>query len=254
MSLAVSNLAWEISEDLKVFEELKKLGINQIEGVLTKLGSWSKINDDVIHNFKSHLTENELEIKSIQSIFYGVDISTLDDTKKVINHIENLLRYSKILDLNLMVLGSPSLRVLNDYSYGQLKKTLTEIDNVLMGSDVEISIEPNARIYGGQYFFRLGEIIEFLNQCKFTNIKTMIDTHNLIMEGDDPCILFREYSKHINHIHISEPNLSALFNFELHNKFSEVLRDMSYDKTITLEMKNNGNIIESVKNFSLIYK
>jgi len=254
MNLAVSNLAWECSDDLFIFKELNKLKINRVECVLTKINNWENLNNSLINDYKNNLNKNGIEIKSIQSIFYGLEINDLTDTLKIIKHIKKLLEYSKILGFEIMVLGSPKLRKKSLGFYEKLKFTFQEIDKLLNNTGVELSLEPNSKLYSGEYFFRIDEIIYFLKECNFKNIKTMIDTHNLILEGDDPCLLLEKYRKYINHIHISEPNLLPLSNLNFHEKFSKTLKKINFDKTITLEMLKNDNLIENLELFNSIYK
>ena len=42
MKLSVSNLAWDVQDNQKVFYLLNELGINNVEGVLTKIDNWDK--------------------------------------------------------------------------------------------------------------------------------------------------------------------------------------------------------------------
>lgn len=253
MNLAISNLAWNLSDDLLMFDEIKKLGINKIEGVLSKIDSWENLNEYVIKDFNIHLHNNDIEINSIQSIFYGTNIDCFTESDKIIKHIKNILKYAKILGINAIILGSPKIRKNTDNLYEKLNLTFSQIDKLLDNTNINILIEPNAKIYGGAYFFKLDEIISFLNKFKFNNIKTMIDTHNLILEGDNPCLSFELYQEYIGHIHVSEFNLLHLSNLSFHKKFSKTLKKLNFDKIITLEMKNNDKVIDSIKKFHRIY-
>jgi D-psicose/D-tagatose/L-ribulose 3-epimerase len=253
MNLAVSNLAWDKNENGIVFKELKNNGIENIEGVLTKIEEWPNLSDDVLKEFKTILDSENIKIPSIQSIFYGVKVENLHDTDSVITHVNQLIRCCNILDVKTMVLGSPTLRTLNNESTNVLIPTLKLLDEILVDNKMEMCLEPNAKIYGGHYFYTIEEIIKFLSNLNLKNIKTMIDTHNLVLENVDPCESLEKYYELIGHIHISEPNLGPLSDFDLHHKFSSKIKEMEYDKIVTLEMKKNDNLIDNVKNFSLIY-
>ena len=44
MKLAVSNFAWDIKNSDKMFNHLKSLNINNIEGVLSKIDIWDNLS------------------------------------------------------------------------------------------------------------------------------------------------------------------------------------------------------------------
>lgn len=253
MTLSVSNLAWDHNDNESIFSELKKLNINHVEGVLTKIDSWGNLNSDVIKRYKERLDNHNIKIKSIQSIFYGVDVNGFHDTNKIVQHIEKLIGYCKILGVNVMVLGSPTLRRDTKNLNQSLKQTFKLIDELLHNTDIELSIEPNTKEYGGSYFFNLEEICGFILNSNLRKIKTMVDTHNLLLENNDPCTDIKEYFEYINHVHISEPNLGPINNINFHEKFSRTLKELNYNKIITLEMKKNDEIVNNIKLFSTIY-
>ena len=150
-------------------------------------------------------------MESIQSIHYGIDCSDLSDDT-IINHYKKLIQCCEILGVKVMVLGSPSLRKnVNDWET-RLSSVLKMVDGLLIESKIQMSIEPHMRGYGESYFFGVGEIVDFIVSNDLKNIKTMIDTHNIIMENQDPLNELKTYFNYIKHIHISEPGLKKLNN------------------------------------------
>ena len=253
MKLAISNFAWDFSENNEIFNILKKHQISNIEGVLTKIDNWGDLNTDKIRNFKTILDENGLMMESAQSIFYGVNCDGLHDGKVIIPHIKNLVEYSKILGIKTLVLGSPNLRKNTSNLLVELSKTFKVIDGILEGSGVEISLEPNTKNYGGDYFHNLTDIVIFISENNFKNIKTMIDTHNLIMEGIDPCNEIIKYFDKINHIHISEPELKPITDTKFHLQFSNTIKSLNYNKIITYELLKCENLESTIEEFKFIY-
>lgn len=252
MNLALSNLAWDFKDNDIVFNKLIEKNILRIEGVLTKIDEWDSLNDSKIIKFKKKLDEFGIDIKSIQSIFYNVKCDGVGDTNKIINHIKKLITYCEILDVDIMVFGSPNLRSGNiDNS---VTHTFKIIDELLIEADMEISIEPNSKIYGGNYFFILDEIVSFIKDNNFKKIKTMVDTHNLVLEGYCPSEEFIKYKQYINHIHISEPGLKPISDVETHIKFYNTLKNNSYCNTITYEVNGLKEFDLNIDNFIKIYK
>ena len=81
--------------------------------------------------------------------------------------------------IKIIVFGSPSLRK-GDKNI--LLNIFDSIDDKLKEKQIYLCVEPNSSYYGGEYYCSLDEIVPDIK--KFSNIKTMIDTHNLILENE----------------------------------------------------------------------
>lgn len=253
MKLSLSNFAWDSEENETIFKTLTSIGIENIEGVLTKINNWDSLGESELIQYKESLNRHGIKIESIQSIFYGVSCSDLSDYK-TIDHYKKLIEYCKILGVKVMVLGSPSLRKNVNGWYDNLSDILRKVDGMLNGTGIQLSIEPNTKTYGGDYFYTVQEIVDFIVHNDFKNIKTMVDTHNVKLEGLDPLNDLISHIKHINHIHISEPKLGKLFDFEFHRLFSKSLKDLNYDGVVTYEVVKCDGLIDSVEEFYRLYK
>jgi len=254
MNLALSNFAWDTQESEKIFDSLKQIGITSIEGVLSKLNSWEELSNNDIVEYKSLLNSKGISIFSLQSLFYGVKCNSILDEDIFINHFSKLIEYSKLLSVKVLVFGSPSLRKKLIGRDELLPSIFKKLDTLLDGTGIQISIEPNSKIYGGEYFFTVPEIIDFIIFNGLKNIKTMIDTHNIILEDSDPIKEFECNYEYINHIHISEKKLSPIIDSNFHLKFSNRIKELGYDKTITYEVMKCENVMDSVRDFYKIYK
>jgi sugar phosphate isomerase/epimerase len=251
MKLSLSNLAWDIPDNDQILSILNTNNVSNIEGVLSKIDEWEKLTNDVLLEYKKKLDSYNIKIESIQSIFYNIKCDGIRDTEIVYKHINRLIEICKILNVKVMVFGSPTMRTgIIDES---LSKIFKKIDELLNGTEITVVIEPNSKIYGGNYFYSINEIVEFIENNKFINIKTMIDTHNLELEGHDPIIELGKYYNYINHIHISEVKLTPIINTEKHIKFSIELKKIGYDKIITYEVLKCDNLESEIKKFIEIY-
>ena len=145
--------------------KLQKYKIKKIEGVLSKINKWDLIDNDELKNVKTMLEAFDVEMGSIQSIFYDVNIRSLNEKNKFTQHINKLIEFSKILGFNVLVFGSPNLR--NGFNYEIIVDVLKTIDEVLLENNITMCIEPNSKIYNGEYFHTITEISEFLNSNNF---------------------------------------------------------------------------------------
>jgi sugar phosphate isomerase/epimerase/nucleoside-diphosphate-sugar epimerase len=248
MNLAISNLAWDKENEHSVFKEINRLGINRIEGVIGKVFKWEEINTEKLKIYADYLKNNNIEIKSIQSIMYGIGIKSFHEEEKMIKHFERLIYISKFLDIDKLVLGSPKMRIDRN-----IENIFKKIDKMLKDTNINIVIEPNAGIYGGSFFTKVPEIVNFIEQNSLENIKTMIDTHNSILEGECPVEAFHKYSNYIKHIHVSEVGLKSFSVSDIHKDFSNELKSKKYENIITYESLNDENIIKSIEYFTEVY-
>ena len=81
----------------------------------------------------------------------------------------------------------------------------------------------------------------------------MVDTHNLILEGEDPVEMIEKYFNQVHHIHVSENKLLPLSNLVFHKKFSEKIKSLKYDGIITYELLPCDNLENQIKTFTEIY-
>lgn len=248
MNIGLSHLAFDTPE---IYSRLKELGFNYIEGVLTKISPWDSLSQTSIHQFKSDLNINTLECYSIQSIFYNYPVTSLCDDK-VLVHFCNLIEYCKMLGTKIMVLGSPNLRKLEPNYIKKLDKLFCNLDELLEDTGIKVVIEPNCGLYKGQYFYTSSEIKCFIKANNLQNIRTMIDTHNLLNEGMDPIKEFERNIEFIEHIHISENGLEPINSIDFHHMFADALRSNWYEKGVTYEVKKTDDL--ALEQFVSIYK
>jgi D-psicose/D-tagatose/L-ribulose 3-epimerase len=251
MKLSLSNLAWDTPDNDQILSILNANNVSNIEGVLSKIDDWDKLTNDVLLEYKKKLNFYNIKMESIQSIFYNVKCDGINDTEIVYKHIDRLIEICKILGVKVMVFGSPTMRkgIIDD----SLSNIFKRIDESLNNTNITLVIEPNSKVYNGDYFHNIKEIVDFIENNKFINIKTMIDTHNLELEGYDPIIELKKYYDYISHIHISEVKLIPITNPEKHIKLSNELKKIGYDKIITYEVLKCDNIESEINKFVEIY-
>lgn len=253
MKLAISSLAFNNNYPNDFITVLKNNNINFIECVLTKIKDWDELNDKDVIEYKQYLIEQKIEPYSIQSLFYKVNVLDFKNVDKIVEHFQKIISYAKILGVKILVFGSPSLRKKYNGWENDVTSALIQIDNLLKETNIELSIEPNAFFYGGEFFCTISDIVNFIKANEFSKIKTMIDTHNLELESQSPTIEFLKYIDYINHIHVSEKSLKGIESKALHVEFSNVLKQSDYKGVITYEVINFDKIEDSIKLFANLY-
>jgi sugar phosphate isomerase/epimerase len=221
MKFGISNLSWNLKDDKIIKSHLTNY--DYIETVFSKI---------------------DLGYYSTQSIFYGSGVKTFDDFDSTLSQLNFIIDKCNECGVKIIVLGSPSLRTGNK---NNLLKVFNEVDSKLKKYDIFLCIEPNSRYYGAEYYCTLSEIVEDIKN--FSNIKTMIDTHNLILENVDIVDAFSQYKKYIKHIHFSEKDLVPISDYFFYHNLIDFLRNQQYNGGVTYELKLTENIVSESKKF-----
>ncbi len=243
MKLGISQLQFSNKEDLvNSISVLRKYNIKNIEVVFSKIDS----DSEYLRTFN----ELNLDTKSTQSILFNSGISDIAD-EAMIHHIFKLSDRCKSFGVQTLVLGSPLQRV--SFFKGRLMEHLSRIDQILIEKNQYLCIEPNCKKYKGNYFFTVKEIVDFIREGGFSNIKTMIDTHNLINEGEVPSKILEDFFPYIYHVHVSEDDLKSFIKAKEHLDFSEALKKLAYDKLVTYEVLPLKDLDSSLNDFTSVY-
>ncbi len=254
MNLSLSNFAWDTQDSEITFKTLKENDINQIETVFTKIKDWSELTADDIVEYKKYLESFEIIPYSAQSLFYNINCDGINDIDVIVPHFQRLIEYSKILGIKILVFGSPGLRKKTGNWRESLVHIFKAVDEMLTDTGIKVLIEPNTSSYGGEFFHTVSEIVRFIDSNGLKNVKTMIDTHNSLLENEDPNVELLTYFNYISHIHISEPKLQMIKETEFHLDFSDIVKKIGYSGTITYEVMKCDDILENISVFSKIYK
>jgi sugar phosphate isomerase/epimerase len=238
MNIAITQLAFNDNDSLS--KKAKELNIDNIELIFSMFNS-----EQQMRKVLKQLKDSNVKYSTAQSILYNSNIKNLSDYS-IVEFVEQFCDKCNDCGVNLIVLGSAKNR------QGDKKDTeivFKKIDDILKIKDIILCIEPNSKIYGGSYFFNLKEITEFIDQNNFKNIRSMVDTFNLMNEGFDPSYEYVKYKKYIEHIHISEKNLIPYKTSIEHQNFSKAIKSNNYSKIITYEAKYCDDIDSSIFNF-----
>jgi sugar phosphate isomerase/epimerase len=251
MNLGISELAWTEFDNLdNLLTKLIESNISSIEMVIPKHIEWQNLDINKILMVAEIYKKYNINIVSTQSILYNSNVESFNDIN-FLSHIELVCNICNKIGITKLVLGAPALRKNFDINY--LHAMFLKLDSILYENGQTLLIEPNSQVYSGQYFFTLLEIITFIESGKFKSIKTMIDTHNIVLENQNPSELLLKYVDYIDHVHISEINLQPFTENKIHMELAETLYKLNYNGLIVYEAKSFETLFEDIKLFSNIY-
>lgn len=187
---------------------------------------------------------NGYPVRAVQSVFYGIEDAYFWNERVCIEHMDGVIQTCLDNRIEIITFGSPAMRV------GKKKlmvKFLKDVDKMLEGVPIRFCVEPNASVYGAEYFNTIGEIVPVVE--KLNNISSMIDIGNSLLEGMNPLEELDRYYDNIHHVHFSAPHLAEIHDFRLYKKIYESLMEKEYRGKISYELKNPDDIYVAMKNF-----
>jgi D-psicose/D-tagatose/L-ribulose 3-epimerase len=257
MKLSISNLAWENKDIVKIVNMMKKYNFRGMEILPTKIwGSWEKINDKKIISFQKFLNRHNIEVSSIQSLFFKTNLylEKQSDQLKILRHLKKLIMISRMLNCKNLVFGSPAFRVIKNSTKTLIEKKLLRLFRIihkdLVKNNIIISIEPNPKFYGCNFINTLSEANKIIKKAKLKNIKIQLDTACVLLENGTLNDM-KKYFNEVNHIHLSEKNLTKINqNNNTIKRLIKFLKKKKWKNWISLEMKNvNFREIETSMKF-----
>ena len=224
MQVGISNIGWQPDMVSKNTEIALNLGFDYIESAY----------------IKAPLSKS---VYAIQGVFYGSGISSFFDSS-CYDYLCKVVDYCLENNVKVITLGSPSMRIGSKKSMLDL---LMRIDNYIDKRDCIVCVEPNARKYGGEYYYTLDEIVDDIESLY--SIKTMIDSGNLYLEGLNSVVEFEKHKEYIYHVHISTPDLEPVTLYKEYANIISDIKNLGYNGNVTYEFMKSYDLNKEIENF-----
>ena len=241
IKLAISNIAWDKSNDENIYEFLKQNNIKGLEIAPTRIfeqNPYDRLEEAKV--YANVLKEKySLDIISMQSIWYG----KTHNAEELIEYTKKTIYFANAVKCTNLVFGCPKNRNMSDYGkdYPKAIDFFKEIGKYALDNKVIISVEPNPVIYNTNFLNYTEQAIKFVKEINLDSIKVNYDLGTVIYNKENLKIL-EDNIQYINHIHISEPNLELIQIRERHKELISILKNSNYQKYVSIEMKNSNNI------------
>ncbi|HBB37191.1 MAG: hypothetical protein UX02_C0002G0398 [Candidatus Moranbacteria bacterium GW2011_GWC1_45_18] len=256
--IAISNIAWRKDEDGEVYSLMKKNGVFGLE--IAPSRTWEnpyEQDDKTINIFLELLGEKGITVVGFQSLLFGHPEFAIFQDEKTRNDTMEYLKKNIILagkfDAKALVFGSPKNRIIGDMEKEEAHNiALTffgELGRFAFENNTCFCIEPNPKIYGGDFILTTGEAIELVKNVNHPGFKLNIDLGTITANGEDIETALRTAIPHAGHFHISEPFLKKIDNNkDKHKKIKELLHKYGYSSALSVEMKGGEPEISNIKN------
>lgn len=240
MKLSITNLAWTPEYDCKMYENLQKYGFCGLEIAPTRLFSSPYEQPEKVSAFRKHLLQQyNLEIPSMQSIWYGRQEKLFSDEKQrnfLLKYTKQAIIFAEAANCHNIVLGSPKNRCLfydTDYQTGIL--FFLELAQFAKDHHTNIGIEANPAIYHTNYINTTQQAIQLIHKVNHKNFRLNLDIGTMIANNESADVICGSVHL-IQHVHFSEPYLKCITPRSLHSEIMHILKEEKYTGYISIEM------------------
>lgn len=219
MRIAISNIAWDVSEDEKIAQLLQQYHIDAID---IAPGKYFPVPDKAtlqeIQDVRTWWLERGIEMTGMQSLLFGTTGLNLfgspDVQETMLQHLAAICRIASGLGATRLVFGSPKNRDRGKLTHPQALELATDFFNrlgdIAKSHDVMICLEPNPACYGSNFMMTSAETAEVVSSVNHCAVKMQLDTGALTINQEDIRDVIQRWGSLIGHIHLSEPDLLPL--------------------------------------------
>lgn len=247
MKLAISNIAWDRSEEATAAELLTELGVGQVEIAPTK--AWDSPLEATaadIAAYRAWWEERGMQIVAMQSLNYGhPEFQIFQDAAvrgKFLKYLQDITILGAQLGAKVMVFGSPKNRLVGELPADDAQAIAIEFFTALGRTAADhgaaFCIEPNPTAYGCDFVTDSRSGIELVKAVNHPGFGLHLDAAGLTLAGDDPREVIPAAMPFLRHFHLSEPFLEEVGPGKVdHEAIAATLKAEGYANIVSIEMK-----------------
>jgi D-psicose/D-tagatose/L-ribulose 3-epimerase len=246
MRIAISNLAWDVSEDEQVAQLLAASSVDAIDIAPGKYfpdpGSASASGIARVRRFWA---DRGIDITGMQALLFGTTglnlFGTAESRSAMRERLAVICRIGEGLGATRLVFGSPRNRdrgTLTDANAAAIAIAFfQELGEVAARHGVVFCIEPAPPAYGGNFLTTTAQTATMVRDLDHPAIRLHLDTGILTMCGEDAVRTLDGHADIVGHVHASEPHLVPLGDGGVpHATIADVLRRKLPSHVVSIEM------------------
>lgn len=248
MKLAISNIAWDLSNDNIVYNLMKKYGYLGLEIAPTRIFEESPY--DKLEKAKTWSEElkavHGFDVPSMQSIWFGKTQKLFEDESQMnelCEYTKRAIDFAKAVNCKNLVFGSPKNRALPQNPTKELLlrgvNFFRELGEYSLSNNTVIGMEANPVIYNTNYINDTKSAIELIKEVESKGFLLNLDIGAMI-ENKESVDVLEGNNVYINHVHISEPFLKpvnmTVERRSFHKELACFLKENNYNNFISVEM------------------
>lgn len=251
MRLAISNIAWDITEDESVAGLLKNYRLDAIDiapGKYFPLPVLASNHD--IERVKNWWASRGINITGMQALLFGTTGLNVFGTDliqhELLQHLGAICRIGSVLGAKRIVFGSPKNRDRSGLTDAETLKISTSffrrLGDIALSHGVMICLEPNPTHYGANFMTTSLDTAAMVRHIAHPAIMMQLDTGAITMNNEQAETVLQYSADIIGHVHASEPNLLPLGDGGTdHAAVSSALTQHLPQHLVTIEMVATSN-------------
>ncbi|MCC9000443.1 MAG: sugar phosphate isomerase/epimerase [Candidatus Contendobacter sp.] len=246
MRIAISNIAWDVSDDEAVAALLRQYGVDAIDIAPGKyFPDPRQATPADISRVRGEWAYRGIEITGMQALLFGTTGLNLFANPEIqtamLAHLDAVCRIGGDLGATRLVFGSPKNRDRSGLSDTQAETVAVEFFRRLGDSasthGVRVCLEPNPPCYGANFMTTSAETATVVSRVAHPAIRMQLDTGAMTINGEAPESVIAHYAALIGHVHASEPDLVTLGDGGCdHHTVGRALNATLPEQIVTIEM------------------
>jgi sugar phosphate isomerase/epimerase len=246
MRLAISNIAWDVSEDEAIARLLTRYAIDAIDVAPGKyFPNPEKAGTEEIAAVRRWWTERGIEITGMQSLLFGTTglnmFGSAPTKDAMLDRLAAVCRIGAGLGASRLVFGSPKNRDRNgladEEAFDQAVRFFRRLGEIAQDHGVMICLEPNPPCYGANFMTTSLETVTVVEGVDHPAIRMQFDSGAATIQGEEVEMVLTRCAPRIGHIHASEPDLLPLGDGATsHAMIAAALRRFLPHHVVSIEM------------------
>ena len=252
MGLAISHIAWPISEERSIAQLLRSRGVTHVEVAPPKIfQDPANVADSAATTYLEFWLEHGISISSMQSLLFGKPELQLfgndNDRELLLAELKGICHLAGNLGASRLVFGSPKNRRrplgLKHFEAEKIAaKFFRQVGEYAVDNGAVFCIEPNPKVYGCNFVTSTRQGINLVERTDHPGFGLHLDAAGMTLSKENVTKSITYAGEQIKHFHVSAPNLGPLDNSVDHSAISSALQSINYQGKISIEMKEDQSI------------
>jgi D-psicose/D-tagatose/L-ribulose 3-epimerase len=219
MRIAISNIAWEVSEDDEIAERLAHLGIDAIDIAPGKyFPEPEAATRERVLDVRTWWKDRGIEITGMQALLFGTSglnlFGTADSQEAMLSRLAAIARIAGWMNAPRLVFGSPKNRDRGALTPSEAQTAsisfFRRLGAIAEDAGVYFCLEPNPARYGCNFMLTTPDALSVVAEVDHPGIRMQLDAGAITINAEDPGAVIPPAASRIGHIHASEPDLVTL--------------------------------------------
>lgn len=245
--LAVSNIAWDPSEDEEIAAVLRAEGCAGVEVAPTK--RWpdpGAASAAEAAEYRAWWESRGIRIVALQALLFGRPelqlFGSAESRAAMLEYLEKIVVLGGRLGARALVFGSPKNRLRGGLASEQAEEIaaafLTELGRRAEDAGVVVCLEANPPAYGGDFVTTTAEAVSLCRRVGSRGIAVNGDLGGITLAGEAVAPAVAEAAPYLAHFHISEPELRETATAGAdHRAAAGALVEAGYEGWASIEMR-----------------